>query len=253
MRTLCLGMLVSILILNAQETEEQPEIAPAPKPNRWRVLSHQEIAYNHFMGAPDTLRGSVEGLGSIKLNISWLPALRMGSFYIGMGGGIAIREVRFEKPVTLFRLSNEQVGYIVDSLPDDVRAKSKFQLGYLRIPLEIGILKRRFNFAIFGYGEALLWVKHKRKYREDNDQARFVSYGNRLYHTDGLQYGVGARLGYRGIGLFATYNLSPLWSRNRGPSDVHMLQAGIYFFQSASIKSDKSSKNKSKTSYTSYY
>lgn len=239
-----------MLMLRAQEAEEAPELAPSPKPSRWRLLAWQEIAYNHLMGAPDTLRGSVEGLGSMKLNLGWTPALRVGGFYVGLGGGIAIREVRFEEAVRLFRASDNRLGYTIDSLSDAVKAKSKLQLGYLRVPLEVGFLRNRFNFAIFGYGEILLWAKHKRKYREGGDLIRFVRYGNRLYQTEPLQYGVGARLGYKGIGIFATYNLSPLWNRNRGPADVHMLQAGIYFFNSLKFKSDK---NKTKTSYASFY
>ncbi|RMF52212.1 MAG: hypothetical protein D6750_02535, partial [Bacteroidetes bacterium] len=214
-----LGVAFTLALLWAQEkpepeTEENPaetpysiqEEPPLPAPykeSRPLGIRHQfynEVAYNHWLNVPDTLRGSVEGLGSIKLNFSWLPNLRLGPLYVGTGLGLTIRETRFEEPVVLYR-TGEALSYTIDSLPASVRAKSKLQLGYLRIPLELGLLHKRFQLAIFGYGEYLLWAKHKRKYREGDDLARSVSYGNRTFRTTPFQYGVGARLGYRGIGI----------------------------------------------------
>lgn len=252
MRNLWVWLLLGLAVALAQEEDEnKADLSPRRKGVRWDLLSHQEIAYNRLMGAPDTLAGSLEGLGSIKLNLSWIPNLRMGAFYIGAGLGLAIREVRFEEPVILYRTPEKRMGYTIDVLPDNTRAKSKLQLGYIRLPLELGILRRKFNLAVFGYGEALLWAKHKRKYREGNDLARFISYGNRVVQTDILQYGVGARLGYRGIGVFAAYNLSPLWSGDRGPSNVHFLQAGIYFFESGRLGSSSTAR-KARATATGY-
>lgn len=210
---------------------EEPPLTPE-KAKRTLRSGHQaytEIAYNHWLNAPDSLRGSLEGLGSIKLNFSWLPHLRLGALYLGTGLGLTIRETRFEEPVNLYR-SGEALSYTLDSLPASVQAKSKLQLGYLRLPIELGLLYKKFHLAVFGYGEYLLWAKHKRKYREGDDLARLVFYGNRTFLTTPFQYGVGARLGYRGIGIFASYNLTTLWEKGKGPADVRPLQVGLYFF-----------------------
>ncbi|MCX7979959.1 MAG: PorT family protein [Bacteroidia bacterium] len=243
---LCAGLLLPFLW--AQEDTPQVEgdaqvytLPPSPKKAKWGWQSYQEIAYNQLLGIPDTLRNSVEGLGSIKINLSWLPHLRIGSaFYVGLGFGLAIRETRFEEPVSLFRTADNRLGYAIDSLPESVRAKSKLQLGYFRIPLEIGILYKKFNFAVFGYGEALLSAKHKRKYRDNEGLSRAIFYGNRIFHTEPFQYGVGARIGYKGIGVFATYNLSTLWQAQKGPANVRAMQAGLYFFET--LQGKKSSK-----------
>lgn len=214
----------------AQEEEALPPLRHSKKA-KWGIQSYQEIAYNHLLGAPEALRGSLEGLGSIKLNLSWLPYLRVSRLYMGIGLGTAIREVRFEEQVVLGRTEEGRLTYDIEELPSAVRAKSKLQLGYLRIPAEIGILWKSFNLAGFGFAEALLWAKHKRKFREGQVLTRIVSYGNRNFLTEPIQYGIGARIGYRGIGLFGTYNLSFLWKAPRGPSKVQLLQAGIYFFE----------------------
>lgn len=247
--SLCLaGNLVWAQEPSQDENEEQeaPQTEyefPAPKKRtRFDWTGYSEIGYNHFLGAPNTLRGSVEGLGSIKINTNFFPRLRIGSaLYVGMGlFGLAIREVRFEEPVRLFRTEDGALGYEIDSLPGSVRAKSKLQLGYYRFPIEVGVLHRKFHIAVFGYGEVLLWAKHKRKYREGSELSRFVEYGNRTFRTDPLQYGVGARLGYRGVGVFATYALSPLWKAGQGPEKVQPLQVGIYLFDAASGKGSAS-------------
>ncbi len=220
------------------QTEEYELIIPSPpkKRNFFDWTEYGEIAYNRFLGAPDTLRGSLEGLGSIKLNANFFPRLRIGSaLYVGLGlVGAAIREVRFEEPVRLFRTEGGSLGYQIDSLPSAVRAKSKLQLGYYRFPIELGVLYKKFHLAVFGYGEVLLWAKHKRKYREGSSLSRSVEYGNRTFRTDPLQYGVGARIGYRGVGVFAAYSLSPLWRSGQGPENVQPLQVGLYFFDASS-------------------
>ncbi|MCS7188597.1 MAG: hypothetical protein RMJ66_01005 [Bacteroidia bacterium] len=229
--------LLSLLSLWAQEVEEREDeesIEPPyyhHKPSPWRWELYSEIGYNQFLGIPETLRNSLEGLGSVKVNLYLMPMLHIGqAFYIGTGIGLTIRETRFEEPVALFPQADKRLGYRIDSLSSNIRAKSKLQLGYLRIPLEIGLLYRKFNLALYGYGELLTWAKHKRKYRQGSELSRTVEYGNRLFLTEPLQYGVGVRLGYRGLGLFASYNLSFLWEESKGPRQVRPFQAGLYFF-----------------------
>lgn len=226
------------------QTEEYELIIPSPPKKRtfFGWTEYGEIAYNRFLGAPDTLKGSLEGLGSIKLNANFFPRLRIGSaLYVGVGlVGLAIREVRFEDPVRLFRTEGGALGYQIDSLPSVVRAKSKLQLGYYRFPVELGFLYKKFHLAVFGYGEVLLWAKHKRKYREGSWFSRSVEYGNRTFRTDLLQYGVGARIGYGGVGVFAAYSLSPLWRSGQGPENVRPLQVGLYFFDASSGKASSS-------------
>lgn len=214
------------------DIETQVPEAPPSEPRKGLRRGSQlylETAYNQFLGMPDTLQGSVEGLGSIKLNLSSLTTWHIGAFYFGAGLGVAIRETRFAEPIVLFR-RQEALGYHIDSLPSTVQAKSKLQLGYVRLPLEIGFLYKKFQAAFFGYGEFLLWSKHKRKYAEGSELSRFVVHGNRTFQTNPLQYGIGARIGYRGVGLFAAYSLSFLWGKGKGPAEVRPFQVGIYFF-----------------------
>lgn len=219
-----LFLVAAAYLLHAQSSEEQPS-----SPRRWRFQLYEEIGYNHWIGLPAALRTTIEGGGSIKPNLKLLPYFTLGTFYVGMGGGIAIREVRFEKTILLFD-ENNRLSHDTPTLPSGTRAKSKFQLGYFHLPLEIGLHWRKFHLAAFGFGEFLLWSKYKLKYRQGQELTRYIVYGNSIFLTDILQYGIGGRVGWGGIGIFGSYNLSALWRREKGPFGVHPLQVGLYTY-----------------------
>jgi hypothetical protein len=218
-------------------SQETPQDTP-PSPTRkihWKSNFYLEAGYNHFLGMPADLATTPYGLGSIKLNFQPMRMLRVGKlFYVGSGLGLVIREVRFEKNAILYRDTTGFLTYTFDTLvtTQGYSAKSKFQLGYLRLPLEVGILYKGFQLAAYGYGEILMWARQKRKYSTGSETIKQIQSGNENFGTEAFQYGVGARLGYRGIGVFANYNLSSLWNSSKGPDNVHPLQAGIYFYNS---------------------
>lgn len=245
-----LWMLAGLLVMGwAQDTLEGAEEAPSPAPTpsrriRWKSNFYLEAGYNRFMGLPADLATSVQGLGSIKLNFQSMEMLRIGKFYVGAGPGIVIREVRFEKNAVLYRDTTGFLTYTFDTLVtiQGYSAKSKFQLGYLRIPLELGILHKGFQLAVFGYGDLLVWVRQKRKYSTNDESIKQIQAGNKNFGTESLQYGVGGRIGYRGIGAFFNYNLSPLWRSTKGPDNVRPIQVGIYIYNSFYKKSKSSTK-----------
>ncbi len=252
MRYLWIGL--SLLMMGwAQETPESqdsPEAAenvPSPKLARkiWlRSNFYMEIGYNRFLGLPADLATTTQGAGSIKLNFQGLQMLRIGKFYLGGGVGLTIREVRFEKNAVLYRDTTGFLTYTLDTLTtlQGYSAKSKFQLGYLRLPLEVGILHKGFQMAVYGYGELLAWARQKRKYATSDESVKQIQSGNKNFGTDAFQYGLGARIGYRGLGVFANYNLSPLWRSTKGPDNVRPFQVGLYFFNSLYKKSKSPAK-----------
>jgi hypothetical protein len=221
-----------------QETPQDTSPSPSRKV-RWKSNTYWEVGYNRFLGMPADLATTIRGLGSVKFNLQFMEMLRIGKlFYVGSGLGLVIREVRFEKNAVLYRDTTGFLTYTFDTLvtTQGYSAKSKFQLGYLRLPLEVGILYKRFHLAAYGYSELLIWARQKRKYSTSGESIKQIQSGNKNFGTEAFQYGVGARLGYRGIGVFANYNLSSLWNSSKGPDNVHPLQAGIYFYDSLGPK-----------------
>jgi len=234
-------LLMGSFCLWAQEERTHEEEAPRKMKFRLRSNFYTEIGYNQFLGLPADLATTVQGLGSIKLNFQAMEMLRVNKFYIGSGPGIVMREIRFEKNAILYRDTTDFLTYRFDTLTtaQGYSAKSKFQLGYLRVPLEFGILHKGFQLAAYGYVDILAWVRHKRKYATSDESIKTIQIGSKNFGTDVLQYGVGGRIGYRGLGVFANYNLSPLWRSSKGPDNVRPLQAGVYFFRSLYKSSKK--------------
>ena len=262
-----LWMLAGLLVMGwAQDTPEGAEEAPSPAPApprriRWKVSFYQaylEVGYNRFMGLPADLATSVRGLGSVKFNFQFMKMLRIGTyvgdgpgtvrrgvyFDVGVGPGIITREVRFEKNAVLYRDTTGFLTYTFDTLVtvQGYSAKSKFQLGYLRIPLELGTRYKGFDLAVFGYVDILAWARQKRKYSTNDESIKQIQSGNKNFGTESLQYGMGGRIGYRGIGAFFNYNLSPLWRSTKGPDNVRPIQVGIYIYDSFYKKSKSSTK-----------
>ncbi|MCS6789637.1 MAG: hypothetical protein NZ580_01445 [Bacteroidia bacterium] len=228
-----LFLLTTVCLLQGQSPEEN-----ASPPKQWRLQLYQELGYNYWIGLPAALRTTVTGAGSIKFNLKLLPYINIGKFYIGIGGGMVIREVRFEKPVLLFD-ENNKLSYDTPMLPPKTQAKSKLQLGYFHVPIEIGLHWRKLHLAAFGFGELLSWSKYKFKYRQGQELTRYLVFGNSIFHTELVQYGVGGRIGWRGIGIFGSYNPSALWHKNEGPPGVHPLQIGIYIYNSPKVPKKK--------------
>ncbi len=139
------------------------------------------------MGLPADLATSVQGLGSVKLNFQSMEMLRIGKFYVGAGRESSF-EVRFEKNAVLYRDTTGFLTYTFDTLVtiQGYSAKSKFQLGYLRIPLELGILHKGFQLAVFGYGDLLAWVRQKRKYSTNDESIKQIQAGNKNFGTESL-------------------------------------------------------------------
>jgi hypothetical protein len=232
--------------------QEAPSPAPTPlRRIRWKISFYQaylEVGYNHFMGLPADLATSVQGLGSVKFNFQFMKVVRIGNSYygngreivprwayleVGVGPGIVTREVRFEKNAVLYRDTTGFLTYTFDTLItiQGYSAKSKFQLGYLRIPLELGTLYKGFDLAVFGYVDILAWVRQKRKYSTNDESIKQIRAGNKNFGTQRLQYGVGGRVGIDWIGAFFNFNLSPLWRSTKGPDNVRPIQVGIYIYR----------------------
>ena len=238
---------ISLGLLTFSWAQDAPEDNPPPplkRKIRLRSNFYLEAHYNHFQGMPADLTTTTQGLGSMKLNFQPMEMLRIGKFYVGSAPGLVIREVRFEKNAVLYRDTTGFLTYTFDTLTTarGYSAKSKFQLGYLRFPLEIGILHKGFQLAVYGYGEFLVWARQKRKYSTNDESIKQIQSDNKNFGTDALQYGLGARVGYRGLGLFASYNLSPLWRSTEGPDNVRPFQVGLYIFNSFYKRSKSSTK-----------
>jgi len=167
------------------------------------------------------------------------------------GIGLSWNNYRFNRRSTLNPDSAYLIGYIDEGI--SVR-KSKLAIAYLQIPLifewQNHTLRQRNSFHV-GLGVVLgvrLWSWQKKYYNELNKEYTLTQYdpGSGQYidvwqrtspnysktktyddfHLQPFKADATLRIGWGYINLFATYNLVPMFRKDKGP-DLHQFAAGI--------------------------
>jgi hypothetical protein len=167
------------------------------------------------------------------------------------GIGLQWNNYRFRRPTTLNPDSSYLIGYIDEGI--SVR-KSKLAIAYLQIPLlfewQNQALRKRNSFhaslgVILG---VRLWSWQKKYYNELNQEYTLTQYDpstgqyesvwtrtspdyNKTrtyddYHLQPFKADASVRIGWGFINLFATYNLVPMFRKEKGP-ELHQFAAGI--------------------------
>lgn len=124
---------------------------------------------------------------------------------------------------------SEEVLFVnTNDLATDISpTRSKLNITYLNFNLvpmiHTGKSSSSFRFGAGPYGGYRIGSKSKFKY--DND-GKDVSKKN--FHLNNWRYGIKAQIGWKGIDLFATYDLNPLFIEDRGP-ELNAFSFGIIF------------------------
>jgi hypothetical protein len=143
-----------------------------------------------------------------------------GTDKIGMVTGLGIEwsNYIFDKDSTIRQDEN---GIIQ---PHDVAylgsvQKNRLQTTYLNVPLllefQIPAGKKRIYFSGGLIGGVKLGSNTKIVYKDNGDKRKIKDKND--YNLSALRYGLTARAGYRGLNLFATYYITPLFEPNKGP------------------------------------
>lgn len=167
------------------------------------------------------------------------------------GIGLSWNNYCFRRPTTLNPDSSYLIGYIDEGI--SVR-KSKLAIAYLQIPLifewQNHTLRKRNSFHV-GLGVVLgvrLWSWQKKYYNELNKEYTLTQYDpasgqytdawNRTspaynkthtyddYHLQAFKADATLRIGWGYVNLFATYNLVPMFRKDKGP-ELHQFATGI--------------------------
>ena len=167
------------------------------------------------------------------------------------GIGLSWNNYRFRRPTTLNPDSAYLIGYIDEGI--NVR-KSKLGIAYLQIPLifewQNHTLRKRNSFHA-GLGVVLgvrLWSWQKKYYNELGKEYTLTQYDPASgqykdvwtrtspsyekthtsddFHLQPFKADATLRVGWGFINLFATYNLVPMFRKDKGP-DLHQFAAGI--------------------------
>ncbi len=144
------------------------------------------------------------------------------------GMGIEWNNFKFKKGITLYEDMNGIIRGV--EMQDSDFEKNKLHTSYLTIPLLFEIqsgndkYRRRFylNFGIVG--SVKIGSKTKQVYEKNNNKYKSKVRGD--FNLNTFRYAATARMGYKGLQLFANYNLVPLFKNNKGP-EVYPLTVGL--------------------------
>ena len=88
--------------------------------------------------------------------------------------------------------------------------------------------KQGIRFGVGGYVGYRIGGNTKLVFREDGEKQKDKTKGN--YYLENLRYGIRAQVGYKGLDLFATYDLNNVFAGDRGPvgsQDMNAITVGI--------------------------
>jgi hypothetical protein len=135
------------------------------------------------------------------------------------GLGFQFQSYRLHDNITIEKLTDGRV--VPETMVFDDNQKSKFSSVYLDIPLlaefqfPVKHYANRFYFSAGGYCGVRLGSHTKIKYRADGKKEKLKTPDDYSLHN--FKYGLMARMGYRWVNVFATYDLSPLFKDDLGP------------------------------------
>ncbi|AHM63088.1 hypothetical protein D770_24215 [Flammeovirgaceae bacterium 311] len=176
-----------------------------------------------------------------------------GSWYVGLGqsfttqiaGPLALQwgagvnwyNFKFEDQRTRIDKSNQRIDFIQEPRSEVYSEKSKLTASYVTLQavpmLDFGYRRKTevradgssqvnrwhtskaFRVGLGGYASYRLGSYTKYKFEVEQDEKKDRNRDN--YYLNNWRYGVRAQVGFKGIDLFAQYDLNDLFIENRGP------------------------------------
>ncbi len=216
---------------------------------RTRNYYNIDFGMNNYLEEDGSFPDESNALYTVKPWGSWYIGLVAlfksniaGPFYLEWGGGIDLYTFKYHNTRTRMSKDDNGVNFTVDQTPNISPIKSKISITYLNLRL-IPVFDfskssrwgkdRLWNENIgsgfrFGFGPYIgyridSWSKYT--YREEGDKKKNHEKDN--YYLNNYRYGVRAQVGFRGIDLFATYDLNSLYSDSKDTPSVNAFTFGF--------------------------
>ncbi|MCP4313005.1 MAG: PorT family protein [Bacteroidetes bacterium] len=155
----------------------------------------------------------------------------LGTNYVGLVSGVGFELINYNFDGQNSIMKENGTGNIVEYVPPYAGSitKSKMNITYLTVPLLMEFQiptgnHNRIHFSAGVIGGVKLWSNTKMKYTEAGDKSKEKNKSD--FNLSPLRWGVTARVGYRGIGIFANYYMTSLFKPGMGP-ELYPFSIGI--------------------------
>jgi len=182
-----------------------------------------EVNHTSWVGFPPSVKIKTPSIG-VNLALMFDKAIGKSNFTIGYGIGLFSHNFH----------SNADFIYVKDSVSNTFTTKlepytrpvslNRYAEKILEVPVELRFrTKTDRQFKIHVGGKIGYVVNNFRSIRDNDGKVRVYDIKN----IDPLRYGVNFRIGFEQIAICATYYLSEVFNKNRGPAGVHPFALGI--------------------------
>ena len=151
------------------------------------------------------------------------------SFGFATGAGLEWNSMALEENINLY----EDVNGVIQAEYIDVNEKdykkNRFNAAYITIPLlfefQIPVKQRKIHFGAGLIGSMRAWSKQKQTYEIDGKKYKDKELDD--FQLSPFRYGITARVGFGGLGIFADYIPVQLFKDGSGP-EVYPIMIGLH-------------------------
>ncbi|MFP4089785.1 MAG: hypothetical protein ACLFUB_01105 [Cyclobacteriaceae bacterium] len=227
------------LTLEKEETHSTEQVTKFNKNESKGTSSNFtiELGFNNYMN-DGAFPADANQLYEVSPFVSWYVALGgmnsthiAGPLSLDWGANVSWYNFKFENERTRIIKNDGELLAFEDPRTDISAIKSKIALPYLNVTLvPMFVFDKRnssnwepfsyhendgFRIGMGGYAGYRLGGRTKYVYRQDGDRVRDKNIEN--FYFNNFRYGVRLQMGFRGLDLFANYDLNEVFEENRGP------------------------------------
>ena len=227
--------------IKVMEMDDFPRTRHSKKKKRFRPhFAGLEIGLNNYV-TPDFSLTLPPGESYMDLNTgkSWNWNVNIIDYGFGLGtdkvgivSGLGFQFINYNFDGQNSIRKDPVSGAIGEYVPDYAGniTKSKMNITYLTAPLllefQIPVSRKRIYISGGVIGGLKLWSNTKMKYTVSSEKSKEKAKGD--YNLSPLRWGFTARVGYRALGFYANYFMTPLFKKDLGP-ELYPFDIGLAF------------------------
>lgn len=220
-----------VIIITEDDKKDDTEVAVDT------VKIKKKKRYNHFAGLDLGINGLLSPNNStdlqqdaqfLELNYAksvefsfnfWEKYMPIAKEKFGIVTGMGIRYNSYDLEKEVVVVNQMDSTFAVED-PTRSITKNRFKTNSIQVPLmletNIGVdAKHSFHLAVGGLASYTFGTRTKQKYKQEGDNFKVKDRND--FNVNDFQFAATARVGYGDFTLYASYNMTPLFEKDKGP------------------------------------